>query len=264
MMRLIKPIAVALKGKGPSTTIKRAQTIGKRYGMTVAKMDRSLESLAGILQQFDCRATLPITAVALARHGAAIHKYQSQGIEFAIHGYLHVDYSQLSSKEQLSHLREAVQVFRDHDIDYDGFRCPYLRWNEHTLTALGQNNLNYDSSTSLVWDVEKKHITESYDRALSFYGARSAADYPALPALEATDGLVRVPYCLPDDEALVERLRWNGSGEMNGVWPVGQGGQGIHGGTLDSAVNRRQVAPNRCPIAMYNRVGQPASPNYCA
>jgi peptidoglycan/xylan/chitin deacetylase (PgdA/CDA1 family) len=217
---LANPIAVAAKGKGYPALVNRARAIGRRYGLGPAKMDHTLRRFVEILEEFGCGATFPITASVLARHGLTIQKYQSHNIEFAIHGYLHVDYSQLSAEEQISHFRKATQVFRDQGIRYDGFRSPYLRWNEHTLMALGQAGFGYDSSTSLGWDIEERHVTESYERALSFYTAKSAAEYLALPEIDSWGGLVRVPYCLPDDEALVERLNWSGSHEMNRVWPA--------------------------------------------
>jgi peptidoglycan/xylan/chitin deacetylase (PgdA/CDA1 family) len=219
-MRLIKPLAIALKGKGLATLVGRLQTMARRYGLTTAKMDRSLEQFARILRQFDCRATLPITAIALARNSASVQRYQAQGIEFAIHGYLHVDYSQLSLEEQCAHLRAACQVFRDHGIHFAGFRCPYLRWNEDTLTALTQAGVSYDGSTSLVWDIEGQDARDSYYHALSFYGAQPAADYLALPSLDTETNLVRIPYCLPDDESLAERFMWHSPAEMRQVWPA--------------------------------------------
>jgi len=57
---------------------------------------------------------------------------------------------------------------------------------------------------------------EAYRRALGFYGAQSAADYPALPRL--VDNLVRIPYCLPDDEALANRLQLTDAEPMTEIW----------------------------------------------
>jgi hypothetical protein len=220
MQRLVEPFVLAYRGKGLVTLLKRVWAIGQRYGLTEAKMERSLAQLSRILQQFDGRATVPITAVTLARNDAIIREYQAQGIEFAVHGYRHIDYSQLPLEEQCAHLRHASQVFRDHGVRFDGFRCPYLRWDENTLTALGQTHFTYDSSVSLVWDIGEEHTTDSYLQVLSLYGARPAANYPALPYLDTATNLVCIPYCLPDDEALVERLRWRSSAEMNQVWPT--------------------------------------------
>lgn len=220
MWRLIEPFALAYRGKGLITLLKRVWAIGKRYGLTAARMERSLAQLSGMLRQFDGQATVPITAVALARHGAVIREYQDRGIEFAVHGYRHVDYSQLPLEEQCAHLRQAIQVFRDHGVRFDGFRCPYLRWGENTLTALSQTHFTYDSSVSLFWDIGEEYTTSSYLQSLSLYGAQPAADYLALPYLDTARNLVCIPYCLPDDEALVERLKWRSSAEMNQVWPT--------------------------------------------
>ncbi len=219
-MHLIKPLTIAFKGKGLATLFRRMLTIGHRYGFTAAKMDRSLGQLSNLLQQFDCRATLPITTVALARNGRVIRKYQTQGIEFAIHGYRHIDHSQLSRAEQESHLRKASRIFEEHGIKFEGFRCPYLRWNQETLDALDQTNFSYDSSSSLVWDIDQKHYTESYSRALAFYGAQPAKEYLAVPSLDTVKDLVRIPYCLPDDESLVERLSWDSATERDEIWPT--------------------------------------------
>jgi hypothetical protein len=107
-------------------------------------------------------------------------------------------------------------LFEQAGIRATGFRCPYLRWNADLLAALGDCGFAYDGSQALAWDVVDGHKTDSYRHVLSFYGARSATDYPALPRI--TGDLVRVPYCLPDDEALVERLRLTESESMSEIW----------------------------------------------
>ena len=218
MLHLIKPIAIALKGKGPAAFLKRVTTISQRYGVNAGKMDHCLNQLSQLLKKFDCRATLPITTVALARNSAIVQKYQAQGIEFAIHGYRHIDHSQLSMAEQTAHFRKANQIFEQQGIKCEGFRGPYLRWNDDTLAALSQTKLAYDSSNSLVWDIDNRHKTDSYHRALDFYGAQPASDYLAVPNFDLERDLVRIPYCLPDDESLVERLIWQTPAEMDAIW----------------------------------------------
>lgn len=213
------PLLVALKGKGPATLVKRIGSIGKRYGLNTGKMDRALERLSGLLHAYGCKATLPITTVALARNSAVIQKYQAQGIEFAIHGYLHVDHTELSVTQQCDHFQKATQIFQDSGIDFQGFRCPYLRWNNDTLTALSKLPFTYDSSPGLVWNIPHKNITDSYERAMEFYGAQPVTDYLALPYLDSSTNLVRIPYSLPDDESLIERLEWSSLAEMNAIWP---------------------------------------------
>jgi len=196
--------------------LKRARAIVARYGLTSAKTEHALALLANTLQQFECKATFPVTAVALARHSAIIEEYQAQGIEFAVHGLVHVDHTQLSLDNQRAHFRHARRIFERAGVHVTGFRSPYLRWNADTLTALSECGFAYDSSQALAWDVVNDLETDTYRRALAFYGAQAAADYPSLPRL--TDDVVRIPYCLPDDEALVERLQLTDSEAMTEIW----------------------------------------------
>ena len=60
------PIAIATKGKGTLALLARARAIASRYGLRAAKMDHALALLADTLRRFECQATFPVTAVALA------------------------------------------------------------------------------------------------------------------------------------------------------------------------------------------------------
>jgi len=212
----MNPLSIAAKGKGIPALLKRARVIGTRYGLTASRMDHRLSQFVDLLRQYDCSATFPITGVALARNADVVQRYQAQGIEFAIHGYTHVDYSSLSRDEQVAHLAQARCAFERNGVEISGFRCPYLRWSADTLAAIGRQGLAYDSSQALAWDVVDGFEAEAYRRVLDFYGAQLATDYPALPHL--TDGLVCIPYCLPDDEALVDRLQLTGTEPMAEAW----------------------------------------------
>lgn len=212
----MNPIAVAAQGKGSLGMVRRIRTIGGRYGVTPAKMGRTLAHFAGILRQFQCGATFPITTAAVARSRGVIERYQAQQIEFAVHGYYHVDHRRLSLDEQLQHFARARRVFEERGVSCHGFRSPYLRWSEQTIAAVGRTGFLYDSSQGLAWDVVADVETPAYRRVLAFYGARSASEYPALPRL--VDGLVRIPYCLPDDESLVDRFRLAAAAPMTRLW----------------------------------------------
>jgi peptidoglycan/xylan/chitin deacetylase (PgdA/CDA1 family) len=212
----MNPISVAVKGKGLFNLLRRSASIFSRYGLSPGKVDGALAQFAAILDRFGCSASFPITSVAVERHPQIIRKYQAQGIEFAIHGYRHLDHSQLSQSEQQTQLDLARQVFEHAGIQSHGFRGPYLRWSEGTLGALRHLGLAYDSSQGLAWDVLNGAETPDYEHVLGFYGAVSANDYPSLPSLE--EGLVRIPYSLPDDEALVERLDLGSAADMSALW----------------------------------------------
>jgi len=209
-------LAIAGKGKGYPGLIRRVHSIGKRYGVSASKMYRALDLFVSILQSHNCGASFPITASALARNRSVVKKYETQNVEFAIHGLFHVDYSQLSFAEQNDHLKLAQQIFRQHKVQMTGFRCPYLRWNDDTLIAIGSIGLGYDSSQALHWDVVDRYRTDDYQHVLSFYRSRSAEDYPALP--RQVGKLVQIPYSVPDDEALIERLKLADTQAMSDIW----------------------------------------------
>lgn len=212
----MNPVSVAIKGKGVHNFFRRGLSIARRYGVTAEKMNRALAQFAAVLRRFGCSATFPITSVALGRNPHVIRKYQAQGIEFAIHGYRHIDHSRPSRAEQLAHLTSARQAFARAGIQAQGFRSPYLRWNPSMLAVLRQQGLAYDSSQGLSWDVVDGHGTLTYHRVLNFYAALPASDYPSLPSLE--DNLVRIPYSLPDDEALADRLALKTPAQMSDLW----------------------------------------------
>lgn len=194
----------------------RVGSITQRYGITDNKMASELGLLIDLLKEFNCQATLPVTSTALARHQSLARKIQSEGIELAIHGYSHIDYSQLSLDQQIDHFQRARQIFERAEIKVSGFRCPYLRWNSDTISALSECGFTYDSSQALNWDIAKEWETDSFQKVLSFYGAESASLFLSAPSL--VNGLVRIPYCLPDDEALVERFKLTNTTDMEKIW----------------------------------------------
>ncbi|MBN1449868.1 MAG: polysaccharide deacetylase family protein [Anaerolineales bacterium] len=212
----MNPISIALKGKGLLKAFRRAATINQRYGINANKLDRVLAQYISTLAKFKCHATFPIPAIVLRRHAKTLYKYQESGAEFAVHGYAHVDHSQLSLEEHTIALRLSRQTWDQHGIIGRGFRGPYLRYNAQTLEALRQERFSYDSSQALYWPVPGEIETAAYLLAREFYRAFPADSFPSLPGLE--EGLVRIPYSLPDDEALVERLALQSPEQMREIW----------------------------------------------
>jgi len=210
------PIAIATKGKGFIGALKRVGSISRRYGATPEKMDRMMIRFRDILQEFNGRATFPVVATALMRGNGFLDKHKTECIEFTAHGYLHIDHTRLSLEEQGAHFTLARHLFEQRGARCEGIRCPYLRWNEDTIEAIRQYGFLYESSQGLAWDVVDHHNTEAYRRVLEFYGTIPAEHYPSLPRWD--NGLVRIPYCLPDDEAFVERLQLNSTKVMTEIW----------------------------------------------
>ncbi len=212
----VRSLAVAAQGKGTRRLARRAWTITARYGVSPARMDRRLAHLLAILEHHGCSATLPITASAVERHPRALEAYAARGIEFAVHGLYHVDHLGLDEAEQHEQLARARQVLEAVGIPVTGFRAPYLRCDDRTMRAVRATGFRYDASRGVHWPVAEHLVTNAYRRGLEFYGAVSSADRLSVPWAE--DGLLRIPYSLPDDESLVERLPLASPDEIARVW----------------------------------------------
>ncbi|RLC80731.1 MAG: hypothetical protein DRJ03_21135 [Chloroflexi bacterium] len=208
----MNPIKLAAGAKGQSALLNRIGMITKRYGLTPAKMQRALDQFVKTLRQFDCGATFPATAATVERHPAVLEKYQTQDIEFAVHGYTHVDYSQLAPEEQLTHLHRAREVFAAAGITAVGFRSPYLRQSNHLYAAIEAEGFSYVSNQPILWNVlDIDGLTPTgqagYQRAIDFYAPWEASKRLSLPQLY--NQLVEIPVSLPDDEILIDRLGGN-------------------------------------------------------
>jgi peptidoglycan/xylan/chitin deacetylase (PgdA/CDA1 family) len=214
-------ITFAAKAKGPFALLKRARSITKRYGLTSAEMDQALSLFTQILRRFDCGASFPLTAVALKRNSDTVTKYLDQNIEFAVHGYTHVDYSRLTPEEQLTHLRRAREIFAEMGIAAIGFRSPYLRREPHLHTAIEAAGFSYMSNQPILWDALDTEALApstyaSYERAINFYAPWSASERPSLPRL--CNQVVEIPVSLPDDEMLLDRLGGETNGLVERIW----------------------------------------------
>jgi len=203
------------------TLLRRVGTIAGRYGVTTSSFTHRLDRLVDTLAHYQSPATFPTTAVALSRHPAPFRRLRHQGIEIAIHGNTHVDLTRLTPAEQAEAIQQAVNRFRLAGLPGTGFRAPYLRYNQATLTAAARAGLLYDSSQAILWDVvDEAALDEAGRRAwgevVEFYAPRRVATTPSLPAL--VDGLVEIPVSLPDDEMLLERLGWRDGHRVAAVW----------------------------------------------
>ena len=56
-----------------------------------------------LLKKYNIRATLPVTADLLNKYDHMVNLLIDDHIDFAIHGYNHIDYSQLSGNQQMAH-----------------------------------------------------------------------------------------------------------------------------------------------------------------
>lgn len=181
----------------------RVGAVVRRLGATPDRFQAALEALLEVLRRHGAAATFPTTALPLARHPQPLQALAAQGMEVAVHSFQHLDLAGLPPAVQRDQVVRARQVFDRAGIKADGFRAPYLRWNEDLLRVLASTGFHYDSSSCVWWPVVP--VDQRLQPVIDYYRPDDAAVVPVLPALRP-EGLVALPVSLPDDEMLVDRL----------------------------------------------------------
>jgi hypothetical protein len=152
-----------------------------------------------------------VTGNLLDRYPDTFRKIAAAGAEFGLHGFVHTDYALLPLDRQREDLEKTLSSFRRLGINAAGFRGPYLRWNDDSIAAARDLGLEYGSNRGVAWDVlgpflngDRRRL-EAYEKGLRLYSAVPSARMLSLPA--TVGGLIDMPASLPDDEAIVDRLR---------------------------------------------------------
>ncbi len=202
-------IAHSIRSKGGVAFVRRIGSVGWRFRPGSSNAERNLGIYLSTLRHHGCSATFPITAVVLRRHRDLARFLHDEGVELAVHGYVHTDHTTLPADKQREQFARALDIFASAGIPVDGLRCPYLRSNEDTVLAAQDLGFRYVSNETIAYDVldEASHPParwREYQKALDLYSARSIQQSVARPRLRG--GLVEIPVSMPDDEILVDRL----------------------------------------------------------
>jgi peptidoglycan/xylan/chitin deacetylase (PgdA/CDA1 family) len=210
-----------LGSRGIRNTLERTLQVGRRFGITAHKMEKRLLRYSDIAADYNARPSLPITAAVMARNPWVAQHLADRGVELCIHGYVHTDMSKLTSARQRQHIDLAIRIFKANDVDFAGFRSPYLRYNDATLAAVEAAGFEYDSNLPFYWEPRralsnlKVHEEDGLRRGLRFYSPVTYPDDCSLPRF--IGDLLEIPVSLPDDEILLDRMGWDPSG-IGGVW----------------------------------------------
>ena len=209
------------KSRGIRNLIARIFTVLNRFDFSAKKFENYLEKYCEITNRFGNKPTFAITAVILARHPAIIRKLSGQGVEFAVHGYVHIDYKAVPQKKKMVHYQKAIEIFNKYEIPFVGYRDPFLRFDDDTTPMLNEFGFLYHSSRVLQWPVLDIENFSSYHKhninnLIDFNKPLDAEIYLSLPRLE--NGLVELPVSIPDDETFVERLGIEDKNLIRDVW----------------------------------------------
>jgi hypothetical protein len=214
-------VAFSIKTKGAHNFARRLWTVFARFGFSERANRRALLALLQALQPYHTGPTFFIPAVVLNRHPKLIAEIARGGAEIGIHGHVHNDYRTLSTEEQYTQTQKAIEIFAKTQIDYAGFRNPYLGWTEDSLEVFRKLGFGYESNEAVLHDVvnldEFSPLLQSgFTKSLALFQAIPCTTYTLRPHFEGT--LPRIPTSIPDDEMLFDRLRITDPLEVGRIW----------------------------------------------
>lgn len=214
-------VSFSIRTKGLHNFARRLWTVFARFGVSEARIRRSLYAIIDPLKEHGSAPTFFIPAVVLQRHPALLRELAGGGTEVGIHGYVHNDYRTLTKTEQLQQTKRAIDAFRKAEVGFEGFRNPYLGWTDESLEVFETLGLGYESNEAVLHEViDLDQLTPTirggYEKSLDLFQAIPCTSYTLRPHVEG--GLLRIPTSIPDDEMLFDRLRMTDPTEVGRVW----------------------------------------------
>jgi peptidoglycan/xylan/chitin deacetylase (PgdA/CDA1 family) len=214
-------VAFSIKTKGAHNFARRLYTVFTRFGVSDRVTRKALLALVQTLHPYNSAPTFFIPAVVLNRHPKLIAEIATCGAEIGVHGYVHNDFRTLSAEQQSNQTRQAIEIFTKTQIDYAGFRNPYLGWTEDSLDVFRQLGFRYESNEAVLHDVIDQAkfsplLQSGYAKSLKLFQAIPCTSYTLRPHFE--EALLRIPTSIPDDEMLFDRLRITNPLEVGQIW----------------------------------------------
>ena len=197
--------------KGLVETVRRAALLPIRYGLGSNRIGIRVERMVGLMDRWEARPTIPITASVLDRHAGVLTHLA--GADLAIHGYRQRSYADLTFDEQASDVDQAISAFARHGLTTSGFRAPYLGTNAATYRLLRSRRFTYDSSRSTFF-LSDKDPTSSDAR---FLATKRYGQLPQRRGVSDYLGLIQFSVALPDDEILVDGLGIRGTRALSRI-----------------------------------------------
>jgi peptidoglycan/xylan/chitin deacetylase (PgdA/CDA1 family) len=214
-------VSFSVRTKGLHNFLRRLWTVFTRFGFSERRARRALYAIVNTVQKINAGPTFFIPAVVLHRHPRLIADIAGRGAEIGIHGYVHNDYRSLTEEQQYQQTRDAISVFEQVHIPYQGFRNPYLGWNEASRRVFAALGLAYESNDAVLHDVLdldkfSPRLRDGFAKSLELFQAIPCSTYTLRPHFEGM--LLLIPLSLPDDEMLFDRLRITNPADVGRIW----------------------------------------------
>ncbi len=219
LFRKVQRLEYWFARRNPRYIALRVLALLKRYGITPAKAETRVRACVDLLARYDCQPTFPTPGRVVKNNAAFCRELQARGVELAIHGFDHVDFTGLSQDEATRQFQRAADAFAPAEIKFSGFRCPYLSYTDRLLDALPSGMFRYSSNKAIVWDVvpdeAKQQATTVFHELGDFYSAEPAETHVVMP--RRVRDLVEIPASLPDDIQIYDGLKLGAEGVQR-VW----------------------------------------------
>ena len=189
----------------------RITTIFLRYGMSPRRFGNAVIPMVALCKKYGVTPSFPVTASAVHRNPGFFRNLQGMGADLAIHGLLHLDYTQLDIHSVENHYARAKEIFENAQIKYNGYRFPYLRRNPERVNLLENAGFEWESSEVISWPgIHKAEVSnlqwDAYQKILQTYQALPVEETVSLPYFR--NNIVEIPVSIPDDDILIERVKF--------------------------------------------------------
>ncbi|MBN1551062.1 polysaccharide deacetylase family protein [bacterium] len=219
-MNTLRLIHARTKARSLGYNAVRILNIYKRYGLSNEKVRKILIQFVTDIQRYNIQPTFPVTASVVRRTPTLFQSLEQCGVEFALHGFKHIDYTQLAIENVHRHWEQGLAIFKQCGLRNHGFRFPFLRRDPLCLNTLNSHAFLWDSSDVISWPLPKtllipqKRVSD-YQSILETYQVKDARENVSLPYF--IKSLVEIPVSMLDDDILVERLGF-GVEQIDSVW----------------------------------------------
>src|SRR5947209_2228606 len=214
-------VSFSIRTKGMHNFTRRLWTVFTRFGFSEARTRQALHTIISSLQCYKATPTFFIPATVLQRHARLIAEIAKLGTEIGVHGYVHNDYRTLSESEQYKQTEQAISIFQQARIPFQGFRNPYLGWTKASLRVFTKLGFTYESNEAVLHNVVDLNnfppiLRSGFEKSLVLFQSMPCSIYALRPHFEGK--LLRIPTSIPDDEILFDRLRITNPEEVGHIW----------------------------------------------
>jgi hypothetical protein len=189
--------------------VRRVFLIFRRYGFTTKRAKQRAVECARLLSDYGSGPTFATPGSVVRKNAKFCRHLHEMGVELAVHGYDHVDFTGLSKAEATRQFRRAADAFSEADVPIDGFRCPYLSCTPAVLDAVPAGMFAYSSNVAIWWDAgigtASREGTAIFEALRRFYAGSSSDAVISRPTIVGE--LVEIPASLPDDLQLYDGLK---------------------------------------------------------